>query len=308
MTRVLVVGAGATGGYFGARLAQAGRDVTFMVRAGRAAALRARGLRLSGPAGEEIVIPRLVTAEELTDPYDVVLLSVKAGDLDAALADLTPAIGEKTVIVPFLNGIDHLEVIAHRYPGAVLGGVIKVVAQLAADGTIMVSSPAKATMEIGELTGEVSDRVRAAATVLDSTDYDFSVSSGIRTAMWHKWVFISTVSVITCLMTGTIGDVAAVSGGTDFAAAVLAETASVAGAAGHPLSPAALGGLQTMVTQEGSPFAPSMYRDMVDHRPAEVEHVLASLSSTAVSLGLTTPLMDLAIMRLRVHNRRLATA
>ncbi|MFJ9011553.1 ketopantoate reductase family protein [Streptomyces canus] len=304
--RVLVVGAGATGGYFGARLAQAGRDVTFLVRPGRAAALRTTGLRLSGPDGDEAVIPRLVTAQELADPYDVILLAVKAEALDTALTDVTPAVGESSVIIPFLNGIDHLKALTERFPGSVLGGVVRAVAHLAADGAVIFGGPT-AVMEIGELTGEVSDRVRAAAGVLASAGFAFSVSDDIRTAMWHKWVFISTVSVITCLMTGTIGEVAAVPGGPDFAAAVLEETTAVAAGAKHPLSAAQVQGLRTMMTQEGSPFAPSMYRDMTDQRPTEVEHVLASLSSAATDLDIPTPLVDLAVLRLRVHNRKPVT-
>jgi 2-dehydropantoate 2-reductase len=143
---ILVVGAGATGGYFGARLAQAGRDVTFLVRPHRAGQLRERGLRIVGPgAGAEagqVVRPNLVMAGELTEPADVVLLSVKATALDAAIADFAPAVGPRTAVVPFLNGMAHLAVLGKRFgESAVLGGVVLIAVQLNDEGDVVQLSP-----------------------------------------------------------------------------------------------------------------------------------------------------------------------
>jgi len=107
--RILVVGAGATGGYFGGRLAQAGRDVTFLVRPGRAERLRTDGLRIVSPHGDATLTPRLVTAGHIASAYDVVLLSVKAYALDHALDDLGPAVGPNSMVLPILNGMRHLK-------------------------------------------------------------------------------------------------------------------------------------------------------------------------------------------------------
>ncbi|MFL4910238.1 ketopantoate reductase family protein [Streptomyces sp. MMS24-I2-30] len=308
MTRILVVGAGATGGYFGARLAQASRDVTFLVRPARAAELHSEGLRIStgGRADEvERLLPKLVTAADLTGPYDLVLLTVKGGALDAALRDMAPAVGSDTAIVPFLNGVGHLAAIGTRFPHAVLGGVVKVEAQLAPDGTVTVAAPA-ASMEIGELDGADTPRLRAAAEALGSAGFDLRVSDDIRTAMWHKWVFISAATVITCLAQGTVGDVAGVPGGPDFAAAVLAEAAAVSAAAGHPLPADAYAGLLATLSRQGSHFVPSMYRDVTQGRPTEVDQVLVSLAAEGRHHGLSTALLDAAVVRLRVHDRHLA--
>jgi 2-dehydropantoate 2-reductase len=305
VTRILVVGAGATGGYFGARLAQAGRDVTFLVRPRRALALREHGLRLTGLGPDEVLTPRLVTAGELATPYDVILLSVKADALGAALDDMAPAVGPDSVIVPFLNGIGHLDALTGRFGRAVLGGVVKVVTKLGADGEI-VRLGTLADMVIGELDGGPSARVDALAGVLDVEGYDFAVTADAMGAMWHKWVFISTMTVVTCLMRGTVGEVAAVPGGARFATAVLAETAAVSAAAGHPVPEAELAATTALVTQEGSPFAPSMYRDVAAGLPTEVEHVLGDLGARARSFGVPTPLVDLATAHLRVHNNRVA--
>ena len=103
--RILVVGAGSTGGYFGGRLAQAGRDVTFLVRNKHAQHLQQNGLQIISPFGDVTLRPKLVTAGNLAEPFDAVLLTVKAFSLDAALDDLGPAVGPETIILPVLNGM-----------------------------------------------------------------------------------------------------------------------------------------------------------------------------------------------------------
>src|SRR5689334_1492581 len=137
---ILVVGAGATGGYFGGRLAQAGRDVTFLVRERRAATLRERGLRITGPSGTEVIEPRLVTAipdgngpgpsDGASGPVDVVLVTVKADGLDAVIPEIQAAVGPGTAIVPVLNGLRHLGLLNSAFgQSQVLGGVAVVSTQ-----------------------------------------------------------------------------------------------------------------------------------------------------------------------------------
>jgi 2-dehydropantoate 2-reductase len=122
--RLLVVGAGSTGGYFGGRLAQADRDVTFLVRAARAAQLREHGLEIVGPHGDTILLPKVTTAVELKDPFDSVLLTVKGFGLKAAMDDLAPAVGSGTVILPVLNGMRHVQVLKDRFGETPVGGCV----------------------------------------------------------------------------------------------------------------------------------------------------------------------------------------
>jgi ketopantoate reductase len=133
--RILVVGAGATGGYFGGRLAQAGRDVTFLVRPGRAARLAERGLRIKSPDGEIELRPRTIT--EVDGHYDLVLVAVKSYSLETALTALTPAVGPRTVVIPLLNGIRHIESLIRRF-GAdrAWGGVCMIHATLDENGDV----------------------------------------------------------------------------------------------------------------------------------------------------------------------------
>src|SRR5580698_9899927 len=103
--RILIVGAGAVGGYFGARLAAADRDVTFLVRAGRAEQLRRTGLVVESPHGDLSIRPKLLLTSEIIKPFDLVVLSTKAYSLDAAIQDFAPAVGPETMILPLLNGL-----------------------------------------------------------------------------------------------------------------------------------------------------------------------------------------------------------
>ncbi|HEX3791681.1 MAG TPA: 2-dehydropantoate 2-reductase [Pseudonocardiaceae bacterium] len=302
--RILVVGAGATGGFFGARLAAAGRDVTFLVRLRRAALLRERGLRLVGLGEPAVLTPQLVTADTLTTSYDLVLLSVKATALDEAVKDLTPAVGPDTAIVPFLNGLAHLDVLTSTFGAErVLGGVVKVATTVDQNGDIR-RLGRTAAVEIGELSGRPSARLDAAAELLSGAEFTFSVVRDVIAAMWHKWVHVSSVGALTCLMRGTVGDVVAVPGGPDLARAIVAEAAAVSSAAGHPVPAAALNFIVDRVTEAGSATTSSMYRDVVAGVPAEVEQVFGDLIARARDLSVATPLLDLATLNLRVHQHR----
>ncbi|HEX4215552.1 MAG TPA: 2-dehydropantoate 2-reductase [Candidatus Dormibacteraeota bacterium] len=301
--RTLVVGAGATGGFFGGRLAAAGRDVTFLVRPARAAALRERNLRIVWQGEEEVIRARLVTAPELSGPYDLVLLGIKSSALEQAMADIAPAIGPETSIMPFLNGMAHLSTLTERFGPAVLGGVVKVLTALNEEGDVLRFAPL-ASLTVGDQQGGLPPRVERIRAELDGAGFDVAASPDIVGAMWHKWVFISTIGATTCLMRGTIGEVVAVPGGSALGPAIMAEASAVSAAAGHPMPERESKFTRSMATMENSPLASSAYRDVVAGRPAEVEQIFGDLVARARSLSVPTPLLDLATMQLRVHQRR----
>ena len=298
--RILVVGAGATGGYFGARLAQAGRDVTFLVREGRAAVLRQRGLRITGLGREDVIEPKLVTAPDLDGPFDLVLVTVKAAALPRALADVAPAVGPETVIIPFLNGMAHLDALIAAF-GAdrVLGGIVKVVTTVTDDGDILQMNPL-ATLTVGELSGPPSERVLRAVKTLAVPGFQASATADALASMWHKWVFIVAAGTVTCLLRGPVGAIVGVPGGMEFVHSVLAEAGTVAAAAGYPVPDHEKELSVDMLTQPGSTFTSSLYRDVVAGLPGETEHLLGDFTRRARLLGADTPLINLALMQLRV--------
>jgi 2-dehydropantoate 2-reductase len=300
---ILVVGAGATGGFFGIRLAQAGREVTFLVRPQRAETLRGRGLRLIGPDREESIVPRLVTADELHGPYDLVLLSVKATALRQAIEDLAPAIGPTTRIIPFLNGMAHMDELNARFgTTTVLGGVVRVATQVNGDGDIVQMAP-WASMTIGAQDGSAKP-LKEYAAELAGAGFDFSRSDEIITDMWAKWAYISTISSVNCLMRGTVGDVVASPGGAELGPAILAEVAAVASSSGHRVPRKELKAARLAATAPGSTLTTSLYRDLQGGNPTEVEQILGDLIKRGRLAGLSTPLLDLVTLNLRVYEHR----
>ena len=305
---ILVVGAGAAGGYFGGRLAGAGRQVTFLVRPARAAQLRADGLQIrSAEHGDLTIAPRLVSAGGIEQPFDLVLLAVKAYALDAALADLAPAVGPGTVILPLLNGMRHLDVLTSAFgAGAVLGGVCVVSTSLDPAGRI-VQLAGMQELTFGEpVPGAVgAERLQTTDQALSGAGFATTRSERIVAAMWQKWILLATTGALNCLMRGTVGDVVAAPGGLRFAADLLAETAAVAQANGYPLGERALAYITGMLSTPGSTFSASMYRDLTGGRPVEAEAIVGDLVTRAETHGVPVPLLRLALTHLSVYQARL---
>ena len=308
---ILIVGAGATGGYYGGRLAQAGRDVAFLVRERRAESLRERGLRLVGPSGPEIIEPTVVTAAELAagaglaSPATTVLVTVKAAGLDAAVGEMAPAVGPGTTFVPVLNGMRHLDILNAAFgSGRVLGGVAIIATQLDGNGDVTVLNP-DASLTIGAQDRQRTPAVERTKQLLDGAGFAVAISGDIVADMWSKWGFIASVGAATCLLGGTAAEIVA-AGGDAIARAIVEEAGQIAAASGNPI-PAAQKRTQDLLTAPGSPLASSMYRDLRQGRPVEVDTILGDLLERGQRAGVRTPLLEAAAVALRVHNTRLAS-
>lgn len=300
--RILIIGAGATGGAFGTRLIEAGRDVTFLVRPRRAEALDRDGLTFRAPDGQRTHRVRALTQIEPGDHYDLVIVAVKAPAVPSVLTAAAPAIGPDTLVLPLLNGMDHLDALERAYPGRVLGGLVKIVATVDEAGAAVQMTPLS-TMTIGPFHGaQVPDEVREA---LDVPGIRLSVDEDVETRLWEKWAFIASAGVITCLFRGTIGDILA-AGGEEHILRAIAETEDVARAAGHPVSEKSHGQNVDMLTEPGSSFTSSLYRDLQHGDPAEAEHIIGGMAARARALGVATPLLDAALLQLRTHREAMA--
>jgi 2-dehydropantoate 2-reductase len=279
--RILVVGAGAVGGYFGGRLLQAGRDVTFLVRPRRAAELAKHGLMIISPVGDfHRPSPPTVLQEGLAGPFDLVILSCKAYDLDGAMASFAGAVGPATAILPLLNGMRHLDALAKRFGAErVLGGQCAISTTLGDDGAIVHLNDWHA-LSFGELDGSRSRRIETIASAMLNAGFDARLSDEIKQDMWEKWALIATAAGITCLMRASIGDIVA-AGAVDLVTGLLEECASIAAAQGFPLRGPALERARTAMTVSGSPFKASMLRDIETGKRAEGDQILGDLLSRA---------------------------
>lgn len=291
--RVLVVGAGAVGGYFGTRLLAAGRDVTFLVRPGRAAQLARDGLTIRSPRGDaHVPAPPHVLAASLREPFDVVLLSCKAYDLDTAMRDFAPAVGAATAILPLLNGMRHLDTLDARFGAQhTLGGQCAISATLDAAGTIVHLQPFH-DLAFGERDGSATPRVAAIAALMQDAGFVARASDAILLDMWEKWVFLATLAGLTCLMRAAVGDIVS-AGGRDLALALLEECRSTAAAAGFAPREAFMARATTMLTTPGSSTTASMLRDVEHGGRIEADHVIGDLLARRTALGLA----DAAVLR-----------
>jgi 2-dehydropantoate 2-reductase len=299
--RLLVVGAGSTGGYFGGRIVQAGLDVTFLVRDLRAAQLRERGLQISSPHGDAVLQPKLITADAIAEPFDAILLTVKGFQLDAAMKDIAPAVGPETMIVPVLNGMQHMDIIARRFtPHNLVGCALKVATVLNDDGRVVQLTPLQ-DFAYGELDGRTTPRIQALDTFMRRADIGARLSSAIRREMWEKWILLAALGAITCLMRGTIGEIEACAGGKNFALQLFDEVVAIVQAVGEPPSEAFLNMAREQLTAKGSPLASSMFRDLQRGRRIEVENITGDLLRRALDTRVAVPLLSAAYVHLSVY-------
>lgn len=304
--RILVVGAGSTGGYFGGRLAQAGRDVTFLVRDKRAAQLKASGLQVISPYGDFTIAPKLVTADELNTAYDAVLLTLKAFALDAALKDIALAVGPDTMILPVLNGMKHVDAIEARFGRhALMGCVCKIAAHLDPQGRIVQMNKLH-SIAYGEMNADVTDRIRRLDKDMQGAGFDARLSPDIEREMWEKWLLLASLGAITCLARGNIGQVVAAPGGLGFASKIIHEVASVIGAVGRKPADTYLAQTRVMLTLAGSPQTSSMYRDLQQGYPVEAQQIIGDLLDRAKAAQIEAPLLSAAFVNLSVYQSALA--
>lgn len=300
--RVLFIGAGAVGGWFGGRLAQAGHDVTFLLRPGRAAAVRERGLTLRALDGTEATLRvPVVTASELAEHFDVIVVAVKAYGLEGAMRDLAPAVGPDTVIVPLLNGMRHVEALQERFGVArVWGGVCRVMATLGPAGEVLNVGEVQ-ELSYGPLPGADASRAAEVAEALSGGGFSSTLSDDIVQEMWEKWVMLACLGVMCCLMRGTVGEICRTATGTAATEAALAEIVAVAGACGHAPRPESMAWSRGFLLDEESDATSSMYRDLMSGHPTEGEQIVGDLVARAREHGVATPVVAAAAAQLAIY-------
>lgn len=295
--RILILGAGAIGGYFGGRLAAAGVDVTFLVRAPRAEVLRRNGLVITSPVGDVRVDAKTVT--QAPHPFDVVVLTNKAYDLSEAIEAVAPAVGDETLVLPLLNGVRHLDILDERFGATrVLGGLCHIGATLGASGEVIHLAPSAIFM-LGARFSVQGERCAALHTVLMRGGFAPTLSDAIMQDMWEKLVFITAYSGITSLMRAPIGAIVAASDGERLSLALLDECAAIGAAAGFAPREAFLARSRRTMSEKGSPATSSMLRDIVKGARIEHDHIQGDMLGRAGSLE--TPVLRVVMAHLQAY-------
>lgn len=303
--RILVLGAGATGGFFGGHLAKAGADVTFLVRPQRAEHLAERGLIVESPLGNFTTPVKTVTSSAAAGDCDMILLSCKAYDLAAAIDAIRPAVGPATHIVPLLNGLKHLDDLDAAFGAErVLGGTCHISVTLSPDGVIRHLSPAYYAMTQGPRSESQRGFSKVLHRELSRAAFDARFSDNIVHVMWEKWVLLATMASMTCLMRANLGEIARTTYGAEVVEATLRECCGAAAASGYAPSADMVERTLHMLTDRSSVIAASMLRDLEAGRRTEADHIIGDLITRAAEAGIATPNLTAAYTALQAYQMR----
>jgi len=302
--KILVLGAGGVGGYFGGRMVQNQADVTFLVRPKRAEAIKRDGLRIKSKYGDARLDVKCVTQEQVKPGYDLVLFTAKAYDLQGAIDAIAPAVDAKTCVLPFLNGIAHYETLDRRFGRErVPGGVAYIGTKLAPGGEVHHFNEFH-RIAFGPRVPAQAAVCEAFAAALKGVNFDWKLEARIEQALWDKWVLLATLAGMTCLMRAPVGDIVADETGERLILALLGECASVAKAEGFPTPGGTLASHRAILTKKGSTFSASMLHDIENGGPAEGEHILGSLLGYARKHSLPVPTLEVATTHVRAYEAR----
>lgn len=298
--KILILGAGGVGGYFGARLLRAGGDVSFVLRDKRRQLIREQGLRVETPQESFVVFPNCLSSGELAPDYDVIMLAPKAYDLDDALAAIAGASG-KGVILPLLNGLNHIDLLDRRFGRQrVAGGVAHIAAMLTEVGAVRQLSSLH-LLTVGHRHAEHEAIAREFFALCASAEFDSHYSDNIEQVLWDKWVFLATLAGMTTLCRGPVGEIVATPYGADLARKVYAECCAIADRCNFPVSESARGKSLAMLTQSGSSLTASMLRDLKSGQRTEHEHILGEMIRRGVEHGVACDLLAMAHTHLAVN-------
>lgn len=303
--KVLVLGAGAIGGYFGGRLAERGVDVTFLVREGRRRQLEQRGLRIESIHGAfHLEKPQLLAAGEMADSFDVILLANKAYHLPDSIQAISSYVGEQTVVIPLLNGIAHMELLWERFGRErVLGGLCFIESTLNADGDVIQTSKTHDAV-FGEWGGGKSDRVLRIEQAFSGINGVMRASENIQQEAWHKYLFITTLSGITTLMNAAVGPIAASQYGLELTRQLAEEVAAVMRACDAPILPDIVEKQMGLFLKQSKTMKSSMLRDMEKGLPVEGDHLQGYLLERAEQFGISAPLLKIVYNNLKVYEQK----
>jgi len=303
--KILILGAGAIGGYVGGRLHQHGADVTFLVRPARQQAMQRDGLVIKSTKGDITQKVKTVLKGGEGGPYDVVLLTPKAYDLDSAIEAIAPAVGANTTVVPLLNGMRHLDVLDAKFgKDKVVGGLARVGVALSKDGHVLHTSPF-AAISFGERRAAPP---RASLAELDAAIKKSGIDGGLHKNivqdLWDKWIMLCSLAATNCLMRGSSGDILEAEEGRAIVMETVDECQKVAAAAGHDPGEKGMQTIRGFLTVKGSRFTASMLHDLEKGSMVEADHIVGDMIARAKKAGIATPILRTAFAHLQVYMHR----
>jgi 2-dehydropantoate 2-reductase len=309
--RVVSLGAGAIGGYYGGRLLQAGGDVSFLVRPQRLKLLREHGLNIKSPAYGDYahLSVSAFTAEQSREqrPFDVVMLTCKAYDLDTAMDSIAPFVEQGATILPLLNGLAHLEILNRRFGQmSVWGGLAKIAATLLPDGTIQHLNDWR-YVTFGAQDGAIDPRLEALKEAFDRTNIVATLATDVMARMWEKFVHLATVASMTCLMRASVGEIARTTHGSGQMLEMFTVMVEMAKRAGYPVSKDFEAEYYDLFRNKASGYTASMLRDLEKGGRIEADHIIGFADGKAREFAINAPVLSAAFTHVKAYEERRAS-
>lgn len=303
--KILILGAGAVGGYIGGRLVGAGVDATLLVRPKRHEQLQRDGLKIKSVLGDYSGSVDSVTAGQLAAEYDLVVFTCKGYDLENAIKVVKPVLAPNGIVIPILNGLGHIDTLNSQFgTDRVLGGTIRISVTRLADGTINHMNDWH-WLRFGEQAGGTSDRVVSIeAAFAGVKGLSVRSSEDIMQEMWEKFVHLSTAAGMTCLMRAPIGYIVVSEEGAALVQRFLEASASVADHNGHAPSNEFMAEFREVFADRSSLYGTSMLRDIEADNQTEGEQILGLLLHKARDAGVDEPLFDAAYAHLLAYEAK----
>ncbi len=288
--RIAIIGAGGVGGYFGARLAAAGEQVTFIARGAQLDAMRKDGLRVISPLGDLAVHPVRAESDPATvGPVDLVLVAVKLWDTEAALHAARPLVGSATGVISLQNGVDAVDALTRSFgKAAVLGGVAHIAAVIEQPGVIRHTGTI-ARLTFGELDGSTSARAATFLAACRRARIEAFLSADIRQAIWEKFVFLVAVSGMTTLIRLGIGPIRSDPVTRAMLGEAMQEVAAVASSTGIVLPDDTVDRLMQFCDSLPPGMVSSMLGDLQRGNRLELEWLAGAVVRMGAELGVSTP-------------------
>ncbi len=303
--KILVLGCGAIGGYFGGRMQQAGLDITFLVREHRQKLLRENGLSITSPFGDAHLQVNTVTEDSLSGAYDLILLTCKSYDLDDAIGAISPAVGDQTIILPLLNGLNHFQKLDNRFKAnQVLGSFCYLSVTMDENKNIQHLSSSH-TLTLGARHSSQSSLLKSLSEHMSHANFNLKMSDDILADLWEKFIFLCAAAAVNCMMRGNIGDIMNTQYGHQVIVGTLDECNAVASAYGYrPLAEDKQLALDQL-TKDNSSFEASMYKDMKINHRTEADHIVGDMVKKGLEAGVRTPYLLAALTNLEVYENSL---
>lgn len=300
--KILILGAGAIGAYYGTRLIDAGADVTFLVRPRRAEALATGGMIVRSELGNFDGPVRTVLEADVKPEYDLILLACKTYDLDTAMQTIANAVGESTVILPFLNGMVAYDKLDARFGRRrIAGGIAYVATMMEPSGAVRHLGTSDVVI-VGSRSSEQETCMTAFSGLMAQSPGMRRRSTNIEQELWDKWVMIASGAMTTTLMRASVGSIVQTSYGKDFMRQAMNECRAVADQAGHTMTPEAIAKMENMLLDPQSTWVASMMRD-ISQGAARLEHddIVGDIIERSARYGLAAPLARIAYCHLQAY-------